>query len=69
MDGGFELEDVVADGQVVFQPEGRKEDSVADGERQSQLVVFCQPQTNKSMNIHQIKPKERRTRAINADYS
>ena len=44
VDGGFQLEDVVADSQIVFQPEGRQQDSVTNGERQPQLVIFCKKQ-------------------------
>jgi len=42
--GGLELEDVVADRQVVLEPERRQNDAVSNRERQSQFVVCARKQ-------------------------
>lgn len=39
VDGLAQLEDVVADGQVVLQPEGLEDHAVSDGEGQPQVVA------------------------------
>lgn len=41
MYGGFQLEHVIANGQVVLQPKGGKDYAVPDGEGQPEFVIFC----------------------------